>query len=297
MTGPAAMLCVRSYAKINLYLDVLNKRRDGYHNIETIFQTVSLHDDLHLEAQETALALSCSNPDLPVDETNLVLRAARLLREKSGAAVGARFQLEKRIPVAAGLAGGSGNAAAALLGLNTLWKLAWPLERLSLLACELGADVPYCLRGGTMAGAERGEQLTPLPALPETWFVLVHPPLRVSSASVYHHELLTYKTELPVNGRTPSFDTILKTLEQGNIAGIVFNKMEVPVFAQHPELAAIKAQLIRLGCAAAAMSGSGPTLFGLCRERAQAEDIAGQLGPWNSSVVRSVPEGVEFLES
>lgn len=287
------MMEFRSFAKLNLYLDVLNRRRDGYHNIETIFQTISLYDSLLFEANE-ALVLDC-NFEALAGEDNIVLRAARLLRERSHTRAGARIRLEKRIPVAAGMAGGSGNAAATLTALNQLWKLDWPRERLWRLAQELGADVPYCLYGGTMAATERGDHLTPLLPLPETWFVLVHPPLALSSATVYNHPLLEYKTEKAVGGRTPSFETIVKTLQQGNVPGVVFNRMEKPVFAEHPELLTLKEALINLGCTAASMSGSGPTLFGICTSERQARDIAVQID-CRTSVAKSAGAGIEEVE-
>lgn len=156
-------IAYRSYAKINLYLDVLGRRRDDYHNIETIFQSVDLADELFFSDQPSRITLVCSVPELGTVESNLVYRAATLLKERTGCPLGARIQLEKRIPIAAGLAGGSSNAAATLVALNTLWNLRLTANAIRTLALELGSDVPYCTVGGTMAAMRRGEDLRPLP--------------------------------------------------------------------------------------------------------------------------------------
>jgi len=287
------MLTYRSHAKINLYLDVLGKRRDGYHDIETVFQSISIYDVLRLEPQRDGLTLSCSDPALSTGEDNLVIRAAQLLHESAKAQSGARMHLIKNIPLASGMAGGSGNAAAALVGLNLLWNIVWPVERLEPLARELGADVAFCLQGGTTAATGRGDILEPLPRLPETWFVLVHPPLEISSAWVYNHSLLGYRAETMIGHRTASFHGIVTSLQQiGAAPTIIFNRMERPVFSEYPELAMIKQELLQLGCTAAAMSGSGPTLFGVCRSQAEAQRIADTLAAYKTSVVQSVEHGV-----
>jgi 4-diphosphocytidyl-2-C-methyl-D-erythritol kinase len=296
MPSAISALRYRSYAKINLYLDVLRKRQDGYHDIETIFQTVSLCDELRLRPSNHGLRVTCSVAELGVGEENLVYGAARLLRERSGCSLGARIHLDKRIPIAAGLAGGSGNAAATLLALNTLWGLGWPLARLLELALELGSDVPYCAVGGTAAATGRGEVMTPLPRLPRRWLILVHPPLAVSARHVYHHPCLALSPQQPRAGRTPAFRRALDVLAQGDLARVVFNRMEIPVFHDHPGLADIKERLLTLGCAAAAMSGSGPTLFGLCRGKRSAHRIAETITEYPVSVVHTVPRGVERVE-
>jgi 4-diphosphocytidyl-2-C-methyl-D-erythritol kinase len=286
----------RSYAKVNLYLDVLDRRPDGYTDIETVFQTVSLCDDLHIEpADGEKITLTCTDPGLPLDEDNLVVRAALLLRERTGARAGARMHLHKRIPVAAGLAGGSGNAAAALAGLNDLWELKAPQTDLARWALELGSDVPYCLRGGTMAATGRGEELSALPGLPEMWLVLVHPPLAVSTRAVYASPRLERNTEPRKAGRTPSFHRALALLGEGRVDEMLFNRMESAVFAQHPELSVERNRLIECGCRVAAMSGSGPTLMGICRSPAEARNAARAMEPSQTSVVHTVHRGVERL--
>ncbi|MCL4215645.1 MAG: 4-(cytidine 5'-diphospho)-2-C-methyl-D-erythritol kinase [Candidatus Hydrogenedentes bacterium] len=283
----------RSYAKINIYLDVLEPRRDGYTNIETIFQSVGLWDELRFEPRPAGFELTCSDATLPCDASNLVWRAADLLRHATGCAKGAAIHLDKHIPMAAGLAGGSGNAAAALIGLNTLWDLGLSVRTLQTCARKLGADVAYCLRGGTVAATLRGDTMATLPPLPETWFVLLHPPLALSTPAVYKHPLLARSKETPYAGRTRAFRAAITALQRDSLAAAVFNRMESAAFAMHPQLDFLKQRLLEAGCTAAAMSGSGPTVFGLCENRAQADQVAGEFTDVRASVVATVPYGVE----
>ena len=218
------MLTFRSHAKINLYLDVLDRRPDGFHNIETIFQTVSLADELTVAEAPSGVVLTCSRPDLDCGPGNLVCRAAALLLARTGCVRGARIHLEKHIPVAAGLAGGSGNAAATLDALNRLWKLGLTPAQLQAFGLELGSDVPYCLVGGTQGATGRGEQLVPLPPVPQTWCVLAHPPIQVSTAAVYHSPRLFRNTETPSAGRTRTFQCALDALSAGDWARRVTGK-------------------------------------------------------------------------
>lgn len=282
-----------SYAKINLYLDVVKRRRDGYHDIETIFQTVSLCDRLACTEREAGILLDCDHPELGSPETNLAYRAAVLLQERTGCTRGAHLRLEKRIPVAAGLAGGSGNAAAALCALNVLWGLRLPASTLRRLALELGSDVPYCLVGGTVAATGRGEELMPLEPLPATWFVLVHPPVAVSTARVYGSPRMRPSDARRFAGRTAAFREAIHALGKGRLEQVVYNRMQDVVFPDHPTLADARQRLIDGGCVAAAMSGSGPTLFGVCASRRQADRVAEALADLKTSVVSSVPVAVE----
>ena len=281
-----------SHAKINFYLDVLDKRADGFNNIETIFQTVSLSDSLTVIAVESGLHLSCDHAGLAAEADNLVLRAARALQAHTGRDLGAEMRLEKRIPIAAGLAGGSGDAAAALVGLNELWRLDLDANILADIALSLGSDVPYCLHGGTALATGRGEVIEALPEVPETWLVLVHPPVGVSAGWVYTHPRLQRSAEQPVGGRTPQFARALDALAHGDIAGAVFNRMESVVFEAHPQLAAWKARLLSLGATAAAMSGSGPTIYGVFASRAEALHAANAIVDAPCSVVSTVATGI-----
>ena len=266
----------RSYAKINLYLEVLKKRRDGYHNIETIFQTVSLADELTF-LDDTLISMTCKGENLETGTSNLVYRAATLLKSFSDYPRGARIQLTKNIPVSAGLAGGSGNAAATLIALNKLWDLKLTVPQLLPLAHKLGADVTYCLYGGPVAASLRGDCLAPLPAVSGLWFVLVHPPIAVSAAQVYGHPKLGHSEEVSFAGRTPGFRKAIKAFSARDMKNVVYNRMEAPVFSASKHLEPIKEQLLEVGCEAAGMSGSGPTLFGVCDSQQQALRVAEKL--------------------
>ncbi len=286
----------RSYGKINLYLDVLDRRPDGFTNIETIFQTIDMWDELRVEAGGEGIEFTCSDADLCVPQDNLVYRAAKLIRERSGVAEGVKIHLEKHLPVAAGLAGGSGNAAAALIALNEWWSLGFSGAALAEMALALGSDVPYCLCGGTVAATGRGEVMEVLPAIATQWLVLVHPPLAITAGHAYGHPRLTRNLEPPADGKTTAFREALARLVKGDVAGMIFNRMESGVFHEHPELASIKRRLRDYGCVASAMSGSGPTVFGLCADEASARRAGEQFDDYRVSVIRTAPCGVERWE-
>ena len=284
-----------SYAKINLYLQVLGRRDDGYHNIETIYQTVDLSDELRFSLKPNDVTLECTSPALADAEENLAWKAAALLKERCDCDKGVHIELHKRIPVAAGLAGGSGDAAATLAALNHLWRLGLSDLELREIGLELGSDVPYCTVGGTIAATGRGENLTPLEPLPETAFVMVHPPARVSAGRVYNHPLLPKSDEEPLDDMTASFKLAIGMLQKGAIADMLHNVLEGVVFAEHPELAVLKQRLLDAGCAGALMSGSGSTLFGVCRDRGHAREVASGFTEVDTSVVATVPRGVQRL--
>lgn len=297
-------LCYRSYAKINLYLDVLQRRGDGFHDLETLFQSVSLYDTLTFKARHEGITLEGAPPELGPAASNLIVRAAHLLQKHTGTKQGAAISLEKRIPAAAGLAGGSGNAAATLAALNRLWELNLPDGDLHALGLELGSDVPFCLLGGFAAATGRGERLTPLPAAPPLqWFVLLHPAVAVSTPAVFNDPRLTKNAAAVIDGMTPAFAGLVNALARGEDATappadtarapLFYNAMEAVTFAMHPDLARWKAWLLEAGCAAAMMSGSGPTLIGVCRDRAQAEAIAAAVDGVRASVVQAVPASLK----
>ncbi len=283
----------RSYGKINLYLDVLDRRPDGFTNIETIFQTIDLWDELRVEAGGEGIEFTCSDAGLCAPEENLVYRAAKLIRERAGVMDGVKIHLDKRLPVAAGLAGGSGNAAAALIALNDLWSLGLSGEALAEMALALGSDVPYCLSGGTVAATGRGEVMEVLPAITPQWLVLVHPPLGITAGHAYGHPMLTRNLDPVVDGKTEAFRGALSRLACGDVAGMIFNRMESGVFHDHPALATIKDRLRDYGCVAGAMSGSGPTVFGLCADEASARRAGEQFDDYKVSVIQTATQGVE----
>lgn len=250
---------VRAYAKINLSLRVLGVRPDGYHDLRTIFQSIALHDTLTVRVRRGPFALQCDDPDCPADQTNLVWRAA----EHAWAASGRRgtlrdieIRLAKRIPLQAGLGGGSSDAAAALRGFGALWRMKdAPLRE---IAASLGADVPYFLEGGTVLGLDRGDLLYPLADHPAAWVTLVLPRFGVSTAEAYRW---WDEAGGPEKARPA-----------------LHNDLQDPVSAHHPEIARIVGALWKAGAFHAAMSGSGSAVFGLFSRRPAAELAARALG-------------------
>lgn len=285
-----------SYAKINLYLQVLRRRDDGYHNIETIFQTVDLSDELRFTAKPHEITLDCTALDVPADSENIAWQAAALLKKTCGCDQGVHIEIKKNIPSAAGLAGGSGNAAATISALNLLWNLGLSELEQREIGLKLGSDVPYCTVGGTMAAMGRGEMLEAIDPLPETAFLLLHPQIQVSAARVYNHPLLPRSDEKPTDTKTVNLKLAIGMLQQGAIADMLRNDMESVVFGEHPELAVLKQRLLDAGCAAALMTGSGSTLFGICRDRDHAHEIAEGFSELKTSVVASVPHGVQRID-
>lgn len=289
-------LTFQSHAKLNLYLDILEQRTDGFHNIETIYQTVSLCDTLDSTLTQSGLTLDCDDEQTAASENNLVMRVARRLQDEYAPKSGAHFDLHKEIPVASGLAGGSGDAAATLLALDELWDLRLGRERLAEIGLEIGSDVPFCLAGGTMGAQLRGEHLLPLAPMPETWFLLIHPPIEVSTAAVYQHPHLP-KRGAPDDGSwSDSFDVAVTAISAGDVAGSLHNSMESVVFSMHPELHEIKRRLLKAGCIGALMSGSGPTMYGVCNNREQAERASEAFRDLRRSVVHTVQDGVVRLD-
>lgn len=248
---------VEAFAKVNRSLRVLGKRPDGYHEIDTIFQTVDLTDEIHFfESEEGSrdVSLTIEGADLPVDGSNLVLRAAASLRERFGLRHGARIHLSKKIPVGGGLGGGSSNAAAALHGLSRLWDLPATDADLHALAASLGSDVPFFLRGGRALGRGRGEILTPLPDGPEEWLVLVVPPFSLSTAAVYRALSAPALTD-------PAAPTNLGGSDSGG--GADRNDLEPAAESLRGELKRLRAALSDHGATSARLSGSGSTVFGV----------------------------------
>lgn len=266
------MIKEKAYAKINLGLDVLKRRADGYHEVKMIMQTIGICDDLTFEKSEApGIHLEIAGVDLPADENNLVCRAAMLIMETGKVAEGVHITLQKRIPIAAGMAGGSADAAAALRGLNNLFGLGYSTRELRELGVRLGADIPYCIEGGTMLSEGIGEILTPLPAPPDCHLVVAKPDLDVSTAFVYGN---LKADSLPFH---PDIDGMAKALARGDLAGItdrMGNVLETVTEKAYPVIAQLKGQMRDLGAENALMSGSGPTVFGICKEKETAEEIA-----------------------
>jgi len=278
-------LVLRASAKVNLVLEVLGKRPDGYHELSTVMQAVDLFDRLTVETAGS-ITLETSEPGLPTDDRNLVVRAARLLRETAGVDAGARIVLDKRIPVAAGLGGGSSDAAATLLALNRLWGLRWRRERLVELAMKLGMDVPFFLGRGRALGTSRGEVLSPLPGVGGYAMVLVNPGVGLSTREVYGRVPRGWRAEADATERMLD---ALKKRSVVRMAGALTNHLEHWVEPVMPVIGRMKAALFAAGALGAAMSGSGPTVFGLARSLDQARQIQRRVtrGGWSAWAVRT----------
>ncbi|MFD6509419.1 MULTISPECIES: 4-(cytidine 5'-diphospho)-2-C-methyl-D-erythritol kinase [Bacillus] len=253
-------LLVKAPAKINLSLDVLGKRQDGYHEVKMIMTTIDLADRLELmELAEDRIEILSHNRYVPDDQRNLAYQAAKLLKEKFNVKKGVSITIEKTIPVAAGLAGGSSDAAATLRGLNKLWNLGLTIEELAELGAEIGSDVSFCVYGGTAVATGRGEKIEHIKTPPSCWVILAKPHIGVSTADVYGNLKLNRVTH-------PNVDKMVEVINDGDYKGIcdtVGNVLEDVTFVMHPEVARIKAQMKRFGADAVLMSGSGPTVFGL----------------------------------
>jgi len=291
-SGPASIV-VRCPAKLNLFLEVVRRRPDGFHDLDTVMQAIDLFDDLAITpCEEPTLSLECSDPSLPTDARNLVLRAAVALRERTGHRGGAHFALTKRIPQQAGLGGGSSDAAGSLVGLNQAWGLGLSREELREVAAGVGSDVAFFLYGGTAHCAGRGEVVEPVPAPARFHYVLVCPPFGVSTAAAYGRVRLT--------SERARASMLLESLAQGSVAGAgkgLFNRLEDAAFELQPELRDLRARLADIGLfAGTCMTGSGSGLFGLCEAGAWslAREAAARLGVGRVHAVRSVVSGVGF---
>ena len=261
---------LRSYAKINLGLDVTGVLPNGYHTLKMIMQTVSLYDTLYFEKTDSPdIVLNTNIPDLPTDEHNLVYKAIKLFKDQYGIKSGVRCSIEKHIPVAAGLAGGSGNAAAALKAMNSLFDTGLSLEQLADDGLKLGADVPYCLMGGTALAEGIGDILTPLPLPPLAKVLLVKPKVSVSTKEVYN------ALKLDENTVHPDIDACICTINEGSLKKLcdnLGNVLEDVTIQLHPVISAIKHKMLELGAAGSLMSGSGPTVFGLFEYETKAKE-------------------------
>lgn len=271
-------LTLEANAKVNFTLDVLGKLPNGYHTVRMVMQAVSLHDDVTVQLDGSGkISLRCSLPYLPSDQSNLAWRAAKAFYAAAGIPnPGTAIVIHKRIPVAAGLAGGSTDAAAVLRALDTLHGTGLGDEALCKIGLRLGADIPFCLLGGTMLAEGIGEQLTRLPACPEAWAVLIKPPFSVSTAAIY----AAVDAHQPT--ARPDTDGMLRALACGDLSGIcqrLYNVMEAVTGARHRQIGEIRGRLLDCGALGAVMSGSGPTTYGLFAGRDQAESALEALRP------------------
>jgi 4-diphosphocytidyl-2-C-methyl-D-erythritol kinase len=265
-------------AKVNLYLKVVGRRPDGYHDLVTVMQPLRLADELVLTLGAADISLACNRPDLPVDKSNLAVRAVLAFQEATSETFGVHLRLTKNIPVAAGLGGGSSDAAGVLHGLNRLRGQPLDDNRLRRLARSLGADVPFFLLNGPALGEGIGDRLSPL-RLPAEWFVLVNPGFPVSTAWVY--------ASLEPPFEAPD-ETVLNRLAHEHPARWLHNDLEAVTLRRYPELADLKQFLLTEGALGTLMSGSGPTVFGMFSEEGMAVEAAYRLkaatGFWTAAV-------------
>jgi 4-diphosphocytidyl-2-C-methyl-D-erythritol kinase len=261
------ILSFPAFAKVNLDLRVLGVRPDGYHDLRTVFQSLALADTVTLKPARGALRLTCDDPEVPTDRRNLAWKAASLLwrsaRLGRGEPRDVAIDLQKRIPSAAGLGGGSADAAVTLIGLNRLWNLGLDGASLSRLGARVGADVPFFLVGGTALGLGRGDDIYPLADMPKVYVVLIRPGFGVSTAEAYRwydEDTRLTRQAVPVRPMPPSWPAWASALR---------NELEPSVVRHHPTIARLRQMLVDAGAVTAAMSGSGSAVFGLF-ERADA---------------------------
>ncbi len=272
---------LKAPAKINLSLDALYKREDGYHEVEMVMTTIDLADRLELELiSSDEIILDVRAHFIPNDHRNLVYQAALLLKEKYNVRMGARITLDKQIPVSAGLAGGSTDAAAALKGLNELWKLGLSLEELAELSARIGSDIAFCLYGGTAFATGRGEVIQKLPMVPSCWIILAKPSISISTPSVYK-ELKLDEVEHPDTKR------MLAGIEAGDLDAIcdsMGNVLESVTLEKNPKVKQLKQKMLEFGADAAMMSGSGPTVFAIVKQYSRAKRVYNGLRGFCSEV-------------
>jgi 4-diphosphocytidyl-2-C-methyl-D-erythritol kinase len=267
-------LRLNAYAKINLTLDVLGKRDDGYHDVETVLHTLELHDTVIIREADHGITVLCDHYAVPTDVQNLVFRTAQLVRETYGVDRDIQIEIHKRIPPASGLGGGSSNAAVTLLGLAQMWKLRLDNRQLLAVASQIGSDVPFFLVGGAALATGRGERVQYLHTLPTTWVVLACPNIEISTAWAYR--------ELDLGGirRRPDTEALIAALRSENVAGVAANLgnvFEPLVSSRYPRVADAKARLLAAGAVGASLTGTGPVVFGLFERESDARRAAEEM--------------------
>lgn len=291
-------ITINAMAKVNLGLDVLRRREDGYHEVNMVMQTVKLYDTLVLEAkEEEGITVRVDVGDIPTDENNLIARAARILYQHYPITKGVEITLTKRIPIAAGMAGGSTDAAATLVGMNHLFELGLNEERLKELGVRIGADVPYCIQGGTVLSQGIGEKLTALPKAPDCFLVIAKPDLFISTKEVYE------KLDAAALTWHPNIDAMVESIKQQDLTEIAANMgnvLETVTEREYPIISQLKQLLKEEGALNALMSGSGPTVFGIFSDEQKArkalEEVRRQKLALQSFVTVLSPDAQVILE-
>ena len=268
-------MLLRAFAKINLGLDILRKREDGYHEVRMIMQTIQMYDVLEMKkVKKPGISLSVNYPYIPSDERNLVYKAAKLLMDEFQVKEGVDIRLEKFIPVAAGMAGGSSDAAAAMVGMNHLFKLGLSEKDLMDRAVNIGADVPYCIMRGTALAEGIGEKLTRIAQVPDCYVLIGKPGIGVSTKTAYE------SLQLDKIQSHPDIDGMIRDIENGNLLAMtdkMGNVFESGIIGKYPVIGEIKDLMEANGALKAMMSGSGPTVFGIFDDREKMEAAAAVL--------------------
>lgn len=310
MKGFPARIALKTPAKINLLLHIKGKRSDGYHDIITVMQMIELWDEIIIEKSER-LELICSHPDMPSCQENMIYKAAVRLKEFSGVGGGAKIRLEKAIPVAAGLGGGSSDAAATLFGLNILWGLDYPSNKLTAIGRELGSDIPFFLNSPAAIGYGKGDELISLSRHTDDWFLLINPGIQISTAWAYNQVTCDANDNERLHAATPDWigpfqgtkfeltkgDSHIKIplpnglrIEGDQIWLKPFNDLEEVVTKRYPIIREIKEKMVACGAMCSLMSGSGSTVFGIFGDRSGAEraNIMVKKDGWRSWIVRAL---------
>jgi 4-diphosphocytidyl-2-C-methyl-D-erythritol kinase len=264
-------LHLNAYAKVNLGLNVLQRREDGFHEVETVLHTVALHDDIFLREQGEGIRVIADTDSIPTGPDSLVFRAATLLREEHNVKRPVEIEIRKKIPVAAGLGGGSADAAVTLMGLAHMWKLRLDGRDLTAVASRLGSDIAFFLTGGAAVARGRGERVQRLPALPATWVVLARPRFPVLTEWAYRQIVPPEITNRPDVGALVDAVRRRDVPAVGRLLGNVFEEV---VGAHYPIVGEVKAQILRGEAYGAAMTGTGPTVFGLMANEPAARRVA-----------------------
>lgn len=270
----------KAYAKINLSLDICGKRNDGYHELRSVMQTVGIHDDLIFEKTDSDISIECDKATIPLDNSNLIYKTFLLLKERYNISGGIKVVLKKRIPVAAGMAGGSADSAATFRGVNNLYNLGLDENTLQELAAELGSDISFCIKGGTCLCEGRGEILTQLKDLNGAVLLVAKPDINVSTKEVYTRldSLEAYEH--------PDVTGMLKYIEENDFDGVISslgNSLEAVTIPLCPVIAEIKSKMVEEGALKSMMSGSGPSVFGFFETKQKAEEAKKALDIWGKA--------------
>ena len=268
------VISLKAPAKVNLFLEILGKRDDGFHEIETIMQEIDLADSLQFEETQEGVTLECNDKNIPANQDNLVCKAANLILEECGIKKGVLINLEKNIPVGAGLGGGSSDAATTLKALNSLWKIGLNNEELMEFAAKLGSDIPFFINGKTALCRGRGELITPVEVRNRMDYIILFPRVHISTETIYKN----LKIDLTKKRKDVSFFLdALKYSEVASISKLLFNRLEEIIFATYPDLLQVKSTLESFDFCGLSISGSGSAFFGLCNDKHQAEVIKSKI--------------------